>query len=236
MGPVALPALAATLVPETAFELVAGAALLGWALAAGYLPSAETGAAWSWARDHALLAGAAVAGLAAVARALRSRLRGRGARVAGDLAAGLRILRRPRAFVTGVVSWQLAGRVVRLGAIACCLAACGLPSTVAAAALVMAVEGGTRLRFAPATSGLRVALLLFGLPAATGAAVSVGPVVAYVVGVRSVRAAVSVVLSIAILMTVFAARSPRRALRAAYRIAAGAEPSERPPARGAERA
>ena len=51
-----------------------------------------------------------------------------------DLAAGVAILGRPRTYLTGVVSWQLAGRVVRLAAIACCLSACRLPGGPAAAA------------------------------------------------------------------------------------------------------
>jgi NAD(P)-dependent dehydrogenase (short-subunit alcohol dehydrogenase family) len=135
-----LPTLMATFVPETLFECAFGAALLAWALAAGYLPVETVAAAPGLAGEHVLVT--AVVAVAVVAALVAGGLLVR--RVAGrvyrDLAAGLAILRTPRAFVTGVVTWQLAARVVRLGAIVCCLAACRLPGDVAAAALYLASD------------------------------------------------------------------------------------------------
>jgi hypothetical protein len=152
----------------------------------------------------------------AIVAARRLRRRG-GHRLFRDLAAGFVILGRPGDFAAGVISWQLAARLIRLGAIMCCLAACGLPSAVAAGALAMAVEGGTRLRFAPATTGLRVGLLLYGLTAATGTAVSLGPLIAYTVGVRSVRSLISVGLALGVLGVTLGTCSPRRAIAFARR-------------------
>jgi hypothetical protein len=215
--------LVATLVPETLFELCVGVVLLAWALSEGYLPVGEAVGALAHAGVHT--GTAVVAGAVVVAGAIlgASRfLRRRGRRFARDVAAGMAILGRPRDFVTGVVSWQLAARFIRLGAIACCLAACGLPAGLVAAALAMAVEGGTRLRFAPATAGLRVGLLVYGLGATIGGAVSIGPVIAYTVGIRSIRSLMSVAIAVVVLGATFGTRSPRRALSLARRAAAAA--------------
>jgi hypothetical protein len=139
--------------------------------------------------------------------------RRRAHRLLRDIAAGFAILGQPRRFLTGVVSFQLASRVVRLGAIACCLSACRLPGDVAAATLVMAVEGGTRVRFGPATAALRAGLLAYGLPAAAGSAVSLPAVLAYLVVIRSLRTAIALVIAAAVVVTTLGARSPRAVLR-----------------------
>ena len=135
-----------------------------------------------------------------------------------DIAAGFAILRQPGRFVTGVVSFQLASRVVRLGAIACCLSACRLPGDAAAAALVMAVEGGTRVRFGPASAALRAGLLAYGLPAAAGSAVSLSAVLAYLAVVHSLRTAMALVIAGAVVVTTLGARSPRAALDVLRRL------------------
>ena len=213
-----LPTLAATLVPETLFEWMAGAALLTWALAAGYLPVSIFTDSVVGAREHpvaaAVVAAAVAAGLVAASTIIRRWAR----RLSADLAAGFAILRHPRDFVTAVVSWQLAARVVRLAAIACCLSACRLPGGVAAAGVTMAIDGGTRLRFAPASTGLRVGLLAYALPAATGTAVSVGAVVGYLAVTKTARMVSSIAIGAAVLVGTFGAHSPRRALAALRRL------------------
>ena len=161
-----LPTVSATFVPETLFECCTGAALLAWALTAGYLPVDEVARAPHAAADHAVVACVAAVGVVAVVLAAGLLAHRVAQRLYRDIAAGFAILRQPRRFVTGVVSFQLASRVIRLGAIACCLSACRLPGDAAAAALVMAVEGGTRVRFGPASAALRAGLLAYGLPAA----------------------------------------------------------------------
>jgi hypothetical protein len=210
-----MPTLAATFVPETLFETLAGVLLLTWAVAGGYVP---VDVAVAQAGGHPAAAAAIGAGAAALIAAAGVLLRRRARRLYGDLVAGFAILRRPRDFAVRVVSWQLAGRAIRLAAIACCLAACRLPGDAAAAALAMAVEGGTRVSFAPATAGLRVALLAYGLPAVTGTTVSLGAVVAYVAVVRSVRTVVSLAIAAVILAATFGTHSPRRALAALRRL------------------
>jgi hypothetical protein len=221
-----MPTLAASLVPETLFEWFAGAALLTWALAEGYLPVSIFADSLAIAEDHPVRAAVAVAAATAAIIAASAIIRRWARRLSRDLAAGLAILRRPRLFLTAVVSWQLAARVIRLGAIACCLTACRLPGGLAAAAVAMAIDGGTRLRFAPASAGLRVGLLGYALPAATGSAVSVGAVIAYLAAVKTGRTACSLTIAGAVLVATLGARSPRRALAAVRRLrtAAPVEP------------
>jgi len=217
-----VPTLVATFVPETLFEFLVGFVLLGWALSQGYLPvDVVTDALGS----HPALAGAIAAGACAGLCAACVVLRRRAAGIYADLVAGFGILRRPQAFVARVASWQIAGRVIRLGAIACCLSACRLPGGAGAAALAMAVDGGTRVHFAPATAGLRVGLLVYGLPAVTGSAVSVGAVLVYLAVVRSLRTIMLLVIAVGVLAAALGTRSPRRALRAVRRLGgAAAEP------------
>lgn len=87
--------------------------------------------------------GAAAAGvaLALLLRALQRRTRD----LLERLRQGLVILDRPRDFVRGVVAWQALGRVIRLGSLACSMAAFALPVTAAAVVLGMAAQGGGRI-------------------------------------------------------------------------------------------
>jgi hypothetical protein len=218
------PTVAATLVAESLLESAAGALLLAWALWQGLVPVDTLTGAIARASGRPLLAAAVGLAAAGVVAVLCALLRRRARRIVRDLRTGLAVLRCPRA-VLRVVGPQLAGRLVRLAAIACCLSACGLPAGVAAAAVTMAVDGGTRVSFAPATAGLRVGLLSYGLPAATGAAVSVGSTVAYVAVMRATRTVLSVAIAAGVLLAMVGGRSPRRALDAVRRLRrAAAEP------------
>jgi hypothetical protein len=223
-----LATLTATLVPETVFELAAGGALLGWALYEGYLPAEPAMGALARLPAPVAVAAGLVAALAAIAgvRALRRRASG----LVVDLRAGCAILGRPRALLIGVVAWQLAGRVIRLVAIACCLAACRLPSGLPAALVIMAVEGGTRVRLGPASMGLRLALMSYGLGAVAGG-VATATLVTYGAVVRSVRAAAGAAISLVVVGVLLEVRSPRRALaaaRALVRPRAEALPAQQP--------
>ena len=221
-----MPTLMATLVPETLFEWLVGAALLAWVLAAGYLPVDTVADSLVGAASHPVTAAIGAAVVVAGGVTAITGMRRWARKLSRDLAAGVAILGRPRAFVTGVVSWQLAGRVVRLVAIACCLSACRLPGGPAAAGVAMAIDGGTRLHVGPATTGLRVGLLGYALPAATGTAVSLGAVIAYLAVVKAVRTACSLAIGGTVLVATFGAHSPRNALAALRKLreAAPVEP------------
>jgi lysylphosphatidylglycerol synthase-like protein len=213
-----MPTLMATLLPETLFECVAGALLLAWALSQGYLPVTYFADALVGASDHPVTAALSAVALAVAAVVAVTLMRRWARRLSRDLGAGVAILRTPGAFVTRVATWQLAGRVVRLAAISCCLTACRLPGGLVAATAAMAIDGGTRLRFAPATAGLRLGLLGYALPAATGTAVSVGALVAYMTVMKVTRTACFLGIAAVVLVATFGARSPRHALAALRRL------------------
>ncbi len=207
--------LTATFVPETLFESAVGVALIAWALSQGLLPvPAPGGLPWldvSLVIAHPLtsaaLAAAAAAGLVAIVRALRRRARP----LLASLRQGIAILDRPRDFLRGVVIWQALGRAIRLGSLACFLAAFALPVTTATVVLVMAAQGGTKIiPVAPASAGLRIAMLGYGFVEVTGEAVDIAHITAFTFGVGAALHLTALVISVAILGREFGTASPRR--------------------------
>jgi hypothetical protein len=198
--------LTGTLVAEAAGDALLGAMLLAVAVWLGVGPALGV-PAW------ALVAVAAVALAAARSRRLRRALAG--------VAGGCAILRSPRAYATTVLPWQALSRALRLGALACFLAAFGLPATPAAVLLVCFAQTGARLLpFAPAAVGAGAALVAAGLGPVTGAPVATGDVVAFYVGTGTVLTAIGTVLALAIclrtvhwreLVALARARRPARA-------------------------
>jgi hypothetical protein len=222
------PILAATLVPETLFESAFGVCLVAWALVKGFLP-VPTASGRLPALDPSLVVGhPAPAALGAVAagalgwwlvRRLRTPLRH-----------GMAILRAPMRFVTGVASWQALARLIHLGSIAAFMAAFGLPVTPATVVLVMAAQGAGRiLPVAPASAGLRVALLSFGLAAVTGHAVDIAAITAFTFGSGALLTVAALAVAVAILALECGTWSPRRALAMARAWGPGsANPARRP--------
>jgi hypothetical protein len=185
------PLLAGTLVAEGAGELAAGAALVALALALGVGPELGAGATTGFAALAAVLA--ALACWALVRRVPRLR------RIAADIGRGCAPLRAPRAYARAVLPWQLASRACRLGALACFLAAFGLPATPIAVLLVTFAQlGGRLVPFAPASVGAGAAILAATLEPVSGGAVTVGQVAAFYVGTSVVLTAVGALLTTAI--------------------------------------
>jgi hypothetical protein len=206
--------LAATFVPETLFETVFGSALVVWALANGFLPVPTAGGELP-ALDVSLLveqpiaalAGAAIVGVAGwwLVRKVRAPLR-----------QGVAILGSPARFVTGVASWQALARLIRLGSMAAFMAAFALPVTPATVVLVMAAQGGGRiLPLAPASAGLRLAMLSYGFVEVTGHPVDIAAITAFTFGVGAILALAGLVVAIGILAHECGTLSPRRALTVA---------------------
>lgn len=215
------PTLIASFIPETLFESVCGALLVVWALAHGFLP-VPVGPGdlpevdVSLIMSHPLLSilGALLicAAAAVLVRWLRARARGLGQR----LRQGFAILRSPRAFVCGVASWQGLGRVIRLAGLACFMAAVGLPVTFNTALLAMASQSAGRvIPIAPASAGIRVAMLSYGFAEITDKPVDVASVTGFWLALGAAHLVVSVVVSLAIIGIAFGTFSPRRALRLA---------------------
>ena len=183
------PLLAGTLAAEGAGELAVGAALVAVALALGVGPelAAPSG-------TTLVIAGLVVAA-AGLAAALSPGLR----RVARSAGRGCAALRCPGAYARGVVPWQVASRACRLGALACFLAAFGLPAVPAAVLLVVfAQTGGRLLPFGPASVGAGVAVLAAGFGPVTGTAVPAGQLATFFVGTSTLLTLVGLALAVPI--------------------------------------
>jgi hypothetical protein len=197
--------LAATLVPETLFETAAATGLLIWALSQGFLPVPVVPGEMpalevSTLMRHPFLATAAVGALAFSCVVAGRALRRRGRPLVVRLRRGLAILGRPRDFLLGVVTWQALGRLIRLGSLAAFMAAFALPVTLATVVLVMAAHGGGRIiPSAPASAGLRIAMLTYGFVAVTGDAIDIARITAFSFGVGATLSIAGLATSLAIL-------------------------------------
>jgi hypothetical protein len=231
------PTLAATFLPETLFETVFGFGLVVWALSRGFLPVPTSSGELPHVDvtliiEHPFLS-AGVAALSAGAGWLLYRLLRR--RV-GDLAVRLRqgvvILREPRRFITGVASWQALGRLIRLGSLAAFMEAFHLPVTVSTVVLVMAAQGGGRIiPLAPASAGLRLAMLSYGFVETTGHAVDIAAITTFTFGVGALTMLAGLIVGLIALGAELETWSPLSALRTAREAVArhreaGAEPSK----------
>ena len=213
--------LASTFVAETLFETLFGTALVIWALARGFLPVPGTPGGLHDVDVSLVIAHPVVTGLAAVALIgggyLLSRLL---RRIIDDLAArvaqGLAILRRPRDLLTGVASWQALGRVVRLASLAAFMAAFHLPVTLSTVVLVMAAQGGGRIiPLAPASAGLRMAMLSYGFVEVTGRSVDIAAITTFTVGVGLLLMVAGLLTGLVALSAELETLSPRVAVRTA---------------------
>ena len=206
--------LAATLVPETLFESLVAASLLLWALSAGLLPAPRldqlppidlTGSV----AYGGLLCVVVAAGAGAHIVAGR-RQRAATGRLMRRLRRGVAILGRPRDFVLGVVTWQAFGRIIRLASLGALMAAFALPVTPETVLFVMAVQGGGRLvPTAPASAGVRIALLVYGIGVLTGDPVTAVSVTAFCVGTAAILTATGMLITVAILGRQLGTVSPR---------------------------
>jgi hypothetical protein len=210
--------LATTLVAETVFESACGVALVIWALVRGFLPIPRIASEApqpdvSLIISHPFLSSVVIAAVVGATGLVIGWLRRRGHELLERMRQGLAILGRPRAFVEHVVSWQALGRVVRLGSLACFMAAFGLPVTLTTALLVMAAQGGGRIiPLAPVSAGLRLAMLTYGLVEITDSAVDVAEITAFTFGVGAILFVVMLALALAALAREFGTASPRLAL------------------------
>jgi hypothetical protein len=160
-----------------------------------------------------LVGAAALAALAVLAVVLTGRPRRLRAAL-GRAARGLEILRRPRAFLTEVLPWQLVGRTARLAAVGCFLAAFAVPVSLAAVACVAASQGAGRAIPVPgASAGAGAALLVTSFSATTGEHGHGAALAALALGMPALLTLVGVSLSVALLTRQCGTASPRVALR-----------------------
>lgn len=226
--------LAATFVPETLFETFFGTLLVIWALAMGFLPVPVSAGEMphvdvSLVMAHPALSVAVAAAAALAALLLYRFLRRRIGDLAARLAQGLAILRTPSRFVYGVASWQALARLIRLLSLAAFMGAFALPVTPETVVLVMAAQGGGRIiPLAPASAGLRLAMLSYGFVEVTGQAVDIADITAFTFGVGAVLMLTGLATGLVALGAELETLSPRRtvaAARAAVARGHGAEPA-----------
>jgi hypothetical protein len=231
------PTLAATFVPETLFETLFGFGLVIWALSRGFLPVPTSSGELPHVDvtliiEHPFLSAAVSLGLAAACTLVYRLLRTRVADLAARLRQGVRILHQPRRFVLGVASWQALGRLIRLASLAAFMAAFHLPVTASTVVLVMAAQGGGRIiPLAPASAGLRLAMLSYGFVETTGHAVDIAAFTTFTFGVGALLMVAGLVVGLIALGAELETWSPRVALRAARAAVArhratAAEPSQ----------
>jgi uncharacterized membrane protein YbhN (UPF0104 family) len=183
--------LTGTLVAEAAGECALGAAVLLLALAAGVGP--ELGP--STASVVLVLGGL----LAALGVFLLGRRIGRVRRFLTRAGHGCVALRDPRAYARGVLPWQLASRLLRIAALACFLAAFGLPATpVAVLLVVFAQTSGRLVPFSPASVGAGAAILAATFQPITHSTVPAAQIAAFFMGTSAVLTVVGTALALAI--------------------------------------
>lgn len=229
--------LAATFVPETLFETLFGTGLVIWALSRGFLPVPTSSGELPHVDvtliiEHPIVSICAVAVGTVASWVLYRALRHRISDLTTRLAQGVAILGQPRRFVTGVASWQALGRLIRLGSLAAFMEAFHLPVTPATVVLVMAAQGGGRiLPLAPASAGLRLAMLSYGFVEVTGHAVDIAAITTFTFGVGALTMLAGLIVGLIALGAELETWSPRGAIRAARAAVArhretSAEPSK----------
>jgi uncharacterized membrane protein YbhN (UPF0104 family) len=213
--------LAATFLPETLFETAFGIGLVVWALARGFLPVPNAVGEVpaydvSLFVQHPIISTAATVGVLAALYGLWRLARRRGRVTVARVKQGLAVLGSPRLFLTGVVSWQALGRLIRLGSLAAFMAAFQLPVTLSTVVLVMAAQGGGRIiPLAPASTGLRLAMLSYGFVEVTHQAVDIAAITTFTFGVGALLMLSGLVIAVTIIGREFGTLSPKRALAAA---------------------
>jgi uncharacterized membrane protein YbhN (UPF0104 family) len=221
IGGARYPTLAATFVPETLFETLFGFGLVVWALSRGFLPVPTASGEMphidvTMLIEHPLPAVGGAVALTAIGYGLYRLSRRRVADLAVRLRQGVVILSDPWLFMRGVASWQALGRLIRLGSLAAFMEAFHLPVTVSTVVLVMAAQGGGRIiPLAPASAGLRLAMLSYGFVETTGHAVDIAAITTFTFGVGAVLMLSGLLVGVVALGAQLGTCSPVKALSAA---------------------
>lgn len=157
--------LLSTLVTESTFDAVAGAAalgcgvVLGWASLGGSAVSPLAPVA-----RHPLAAALVLASVGGIGAFAWRRLHGKARALLHEAGRGLALFGHPLQYLRTVVSWQAAALALRLGSIACFLGAFHLPVTPQTTLLVLAAQCASNVvPLTPNGAGTQQALLAVAL-------------------------------------------------------------------------
>ena len=191
-----------SLAPPAAVEALVTALILVWALATGAIGAPSPGP----------IPLPVVGAAAAIAAGVLWLLARRAPRLLRDVRAGMTALRRPGELAREIAPWVLVARVFRLAAIACFLAAVGLPATLTGVLVVMAIQGGVGSS-GPASAAMRIAVLTASLPAAIGVhALSVETATKLIAASQLGPMIANLTISVVVLGVTLRTASPRRVL------------------------
>ena len=189
-----------SLAPPAAVEALLTAFLLAWALGTGVLGTPSPG------QIPLPLVGAA----AAIAAGVLWLLAKKAPKLLRDVRSGMTALRHPGELFRSVAPWVVLARIVRLMALACFLAAVGLPATLTGALLLMAIQGGVGST-GPASTPVRIAVLMASLPAAVGVGSISFETAAALIGASQLAVmATNLTISVVVLGVTLRTASPRR--------------------------
>jgi uncharacterized membrane protein YbhN (UPF0104 family) len=199
---------AATIVLETAIEVVFGLAVIVAVLVAGrQLSSASTSPSGIPTGALMIATGATLGVLACLTCRFRGRLRP----MVGRMARGLSVVASPRSFVTGVLSWKLVAWALRLGAVDAFLVAFHIPAAPWTAVVVVAAQNAAgAVPLLPGNAGTQQAAIAVALAGTASATNLLG----FGVGMQASTAITDIVLG-AVALTLVAGRDD---LRSALRI------------------
>jgi len=162
-------------------------------------------------------AGLAAALVIAVVGARAPRAR----RLIGEFVRGCAALRHPRRYASRILGWELAAKLLRLGAVACFLQAFALPVTLPVIVTVALLYGsGNVLPIPGAGTAASAAALLVAVPLAAGHPVDSGAVEALVIAQPVLLSVTGIAVSLGLLAGLTGMRTPAALLQARRALAA----------------
>lgn len=213
--------IAATIVLETAIEVAFGAAIIATVLLAGgsFGSDGSTPALPGLAAQPAVLGALVCLALTAVVLGLVYRKRARA--LFRRMAAGFSIVRSPRAFVAGVLSWKLVAWALRLGSVYAFLLAFHVPAAPWTALVVVAAQNvAASVPLLPGNAGTQQAAIGVALAGSASAAALLG----FGVGMQAMTMIADLVLGAAAI-TLVANRRDVRSAFATLRLRQPARPA-----------
>ena len=207
-----VPTLAASLAVVTVVDGLIGSALLGVLWATGVLPVLPALPGTVAVGLGALGLAVGAAGIAVAFRLRPEPMR----RLARRAAQGLRIVRQPGRYACTVLPFQVVAWACRIGVVWLVLAAFGIRTSLATAALVVVLNGASTLVPVPGGAGSQQILATFALQGA----VSTAAAVSFSLGLQVGVTAVNVTVGVAAMMLLFRTVRPAGALRSARALVA----------------